>query len=117
MFHGIVLSKSEFTISHKKRLQDPIKIDGSYQTVSALIENNPLKLWDIIHTRGSGVSLVRPAYAILKKEVTKIDIERVKSAEKTFLKYKLKRKYQKECSDKKIGTNSSKFRLIKSVRR
>ena len=69
-----------------------IKVSGK---VDSFIKNYPLDLWDVIHTQGSKVSLVRDTYDKLKKIVKQKDPNRVIVAEKLFKLYKAKRKLKK----------------------
>ena len=116
--------KSEFTISHKKRLQDSVFIYGSYYKVSTLIESNPMLLWNAIHNnsykqKGKALSLVRPAYDLLKKAVSKIAPEEVAKVEEKFehhkqnrKKYSLVKKLQQEIKTGKINTSNSSFKKL-----
>ena len=69
-----------------------IKVSGK---VDSFIKNYPLDLWDVIHTQGSKISLVRDTYDRLKKIVKQKDPNRVIVAEKVFKLYKAKRKLKK----------------------
>ena len=69
-----------------------IKVSGK---VDSFIKNYPLDLWDVIHTQGSKISLVRDTYDRLKKIVKQKDPNRVIVAEKLFKLYKAKRKLKK----------------------
>lgn len=67
---------STFNISRELRLQDPVAItQGDRKTVkrvSKWIEENPLALWELLHTKsapGKSITLVRTAFAELKKVI------------------------------------------------
>jgi hypothetical protein len=118
--------KSGLCISSKRRLKDSICIYGSYHKVSTLIENNPLLLWHAIHPKKShvdngnkAISLVRPAYAILKKSVAKIAPAEVATVEAQFEMKKRLRKnanamnaLKKQLDSGDIARNNAKFRKI-----
>ncbi len=130
--------KSEFTISHKKRMQDSVCIYGKYYKVSGLIESNPMLLWNAIHNnkknikknikkndkkseiyKGKALSLVRPVYDLLKKNVANIAPEEVATVEQKFEQnkrsrkmYKLEQKLQQEIKSGKIDSRSSRFKKM-----
>ena len=84
-----------FNTSSKLRGYDAatIKVSGK---VDSFIKNYPLDLWDVIHTQGSKISLVRDTYDKLKEIVKQKDPKRVIVADKLFKLYKAKRKLNKE---------------------
>ena len=59
----------EFSITSKLRWQDAIKIDKQANKVGWFMVNNPLLLWKSVHTRGSGHSLTRDVYEVLKDKI------------------------------------------------
>ena len=83
-----------FNTSSKLRGYDAATIEVSGK-VDSFIKNYPLDLWDVIHTQGSKISLVRDTYDRLKKIVKQKDPNRVIVAEKVFKLYKAKRKLKK----------------------
>jgi len=112
--------KRIFNISHKKRAQDPIKIDGNHYGVGALIKGNPLLLWKAIHTKGSGLSLVRNDYHKLKKEIEIINPFELAKVNLQFeqrkeikVKQKLKNELLKDIKEGKINTLKSRFKTVK----
>ena len=112
--------KRIFNISHKKRAQDPIKIDGNHYRVGVLIKDNPLLLWKAIHTKGSGLSLVRNDYYKLKKEIEIInpfELAKVKlqfdQRKEMKVKQKLKNELIKDIKEGKINTEKSRFKTVK----
>ena len=112
--------KRIFNISHKKRAQDPIKIDGNHYGVGVLIKDNPLLLWKAIHTKGSGLSLVRNDYYKLKKEIEIInpfELAKVKlqfdQRKEMKVKQKLKNELIKDIKEGKINTEKSRFKTVK----
>jgi hypothetical protein len=116
--------KAEFTISHKRRMQDSVCVFGIYYNVAALIKSNPMLLWKAIHSRnekyeGKAISLVRPAYNLLKNTVAKISPSDVALAEDKFeyqkrlrKLYKLEQKLRNEIKTGKANTSSSRFKKV-----
>ena len=107
-----------FNISPKLRVQDAVCINLQYTRVSTLIEQNPLKLWNAIHKKGSKISLVRPAYDKLKSSVRQIAPEKVIEVERIHELHKSKRKLAKEITyemNKKKGNPN--IDLINSKRK
>ena len=85
-----------FNISNKLRESDAVTINGIRGRVESITKNNPLELWDAIHSKESKISLVRTAYFKLKKAVLIIDPERVIVVEKIHELHKTKKKLIKE---------------------
>ena len=126
--------KTEFTVTHKRRLNDSVCIYGVYYKVSSLIESNPMLLWRAIHNHKNNnvvekengsihkikaLSLVRPAYDLLKKAVAKIAPAEVAVVEDQFKDnkqnrklYRLEKKLQQEIATGKIDTAKSRFKRI-----
>jgi len=114
--------KRIFNISHKRRSQDSIKIDGNHYGVGALIKGNPLLLWKAIHTKGSGLSLVRNDYYKLKKEIeiiNPLELAKVKlefeQRKEMKVKQKVKNELLKDIKEGKINTVKSRFKSVKIV--
>lgn len=63
--------KTEFTISKKLSAHHAIDIEGGYIRVGRLIEDNPLYLWNLIHSKGSDVNLTRDTYYQLHERIKK----------------------------------------------
>lgn len=112
--------KRIFNISHKRRSQDSIKIDGNHYGVGALIKGNPLLLWKAIHTKGSGLSLVRNDYYKLKKEIeiiNPLELAKVKlefeQRKEMKIKQKQKNELLKDIKEGKINTVKSRFKSVK----
>jgi len=103
---------SPISLSTKLRDMDAALINGEYTRVSTLIENDPMKLWNAIHTKGSKISLVRTTYHRLKTRVNEIAPDVVKSCGAEFRKHKAQRKFAKERTDKILGTKKSRFKRI-----
>lgn len=131
--HKLHPMKSEFNLSSKRRICDSVCIYGNYYRVSTLIENNPMLLWNAIHPkkyeRESGsaenkdvympVSLVRPAYDMLKKAVAKIAPSEVAIVEAQFEQKKMSRQHAKQVNKLKheiasgiIGTQHARFKRL-----
>ena len=114
--HKLHPMKSEFNLSSKRRLFDSVCIYGKYYRVSTLIENNPMLLWNAIHPKKykrereatenkdvyKSVSLVRPAYDMLKKAVAKIAPSEVAIVEAHF---EQKKKSKQQVKQVKILNN------------
>lgn len=103
---------SSITLSRKLRERDSALINGEYTRVSTLIKNDPMKLWNAIHTKGSKISLVRTTYHRLKTRVNEIAPDVVKSCGAEFRKHKAQRKFAKERTDKILGTKKSRYKKI-----
>lgn len=114
--------KCIFNVSHKRTAHDSIKIYGKYYGVGALIKDNPLFLWNAIHTKGSGLSLVRTDYYKLKKvielinplEIAKVKLE-FEQRKEMKVKQKLKNELLKDIKEGKIDTVQSRFKSVKIV--
>jgi hypothetical protein len=106
------IRRTDFCVSKKKRDQDSIVVDGERIVISTLIENNPLKLWAIIHTKGSKTSLVRTSYAKLKEAVAKIDPALIEKVNKEHEQYKARRKIAIELENGTLKTSKSHFRKL-----
>lgn len=70
------------TVSKKRMITNSIKIDKNHYNVGVLIKEDPLFLWNAIHKKGSGLSLVRTAYHTLKSTILKINPKLVEDVEK-----------------------------------
>jgi hypothetical protein len=116
--------KAEFNISSKRRLVDTVCINGDYYRVSTLIEENPLLLWNAIHTKKTNankrcISLVRTAYAKLKQVVSSINPDLVLAVEVEFLKkkesrkqYELVNRLRRDIESGRINTSDTKFKKL-----
>ena len=125
--------RSEFSISHKRRLSDSVCINGEYHRVSSLIEKNPMLLWNAIHKNRlknldselgiikdfKTISLVRTVYAMLKQAVAKIAPNEVATVEAQFEYNKKLRQHAKqinmlkhEINCCKIGIKGSRFKRL-----
>jgi len=101
-------------LSDKYRLSDVLRTDKKRRTIEELINKNPLYLWYKIHSKHSDVSLVRNAYAILKKKVKQKRPDLVEKAEKEHLHHKTKKLLRKEIKDGTAGLPGSRFKKIAS---
>ena len=116
--------KSEFNISSKRRLVDTVCINWDYYRVSTLIEENPLLLWNAIHTKKKNankrcISLVRTAYAKLKQVVSSINPDLVLAVEAEFVKKKESRKQyalvnrlRRDIESGRIYTDNTRFKKL-----
>jgi len=103
---------SSITLSRKLRERDSALINGEYTRVSTLIKNDPMKLWNEIHRKGSKISLVRTTYYKLKTRINEIAPDVVKSCEDKFRKHQAHRKFTKEKNENILGTKKSRFQRI-----
>jgi len=70
-------------------------------------------LWRAIHSRDNEISLVRPTYFKLKNKVKELYPDEVKAVCKRYMKYKTKRKMDKEIRSGVFKTSKSKFNRLK----
>ena len=101
---------SPISLSRKLREIDIALIKGEHIKVSTLIENDPMKLWNAIHRKGSKISLALTTYKRLKTRIKEIAPDVVKSCEEKFRKHQAQRKFAKEKNDNILGTKMSRFK-------
>jgi hypothetical protein len=106
-----------FNISHKRRACDSIQVSGKYYLVNALIENDPVFLWNAIHgarteRTNKCISLVRTDYARLKSAVYNKNPELVEDIERRYQQIKTKKKLMRDIQTGKICSEESKFRSL-----
>jgi hypothetical protein len=70
------------TVSKKRMITNSIKINGVHYNTGILIKEDPLFLWNALHTRGSKLSIDRTTYHTLKSTILELNPELVKSVEK-----------------------------------
>jgi hypothetical protein len=70
------------TLSKKRMITNSIKINGVHYNTGILIKEDPLFLWNALHTRGSKLSLDRTTYRTLKSTILELNPELVKDVEK-----------------------------------
>ena len=106
--------KRNSKLSDKCRLNDIIYSDKRLPTIEYLIDNDPLHLWKLIHTKHSKVSLVRDAYAKLKVRIHGINPKLVEQVEKKHRYNKSNKRLRKELREGKLGKEGSGFKMIAS---
>ena len=106
--------KRNSKLSDKCRLNDIIYSDKRLPTIEYLIDNDPLHLWKLIHTKHSKVSLVRDAYAKLKVRIHGINPKLVEQVEKKHRYHKASKRLRKELREGKLGKDGSSFKKIAS---
>ncbi len=87
--------KKTNTLSSKRLLNNSIKINGKYYNVKSLIDNNPLFLWEALHTKGSKLSICSPFYAKLKSVVNKVRPDLINAINQSKAEYSDKKRYEK----------------------
>ena len=106
--------KRNSKLSDKCRLNDIIYSDKRLPTIEYLIDNDPLHLWKLIHTKHSKVSLVRDAYAKLKVRIHGINPKLVEQVEKKHRYHKSNKRLREELREGKLGKEGSSFKMIAS---
>ena len=101
-------------LSDKYKLNDILSFDKERRSIQQLITNNPLYLWELIHTKHSNVSLVRDAYAKLKARIARINPRLVEEVEKKHRYHKASKRLRKELREGKLGNEGSSFKKIAS---
>jgi hypothetical protein len=112
-----VSREGQITVSAKRSLTATVIWKGNYVRVQQMIDNYPIELWKMIHNRQKGdkkVSLVRPAYALLKKKVDELKPELVEKVNKQHDYHKAMRRLKKDIATGKIGTSNSRFKSLSS---
>ena len=65
--------KDEFCLSSRRRLQDSVPLgNNEYMSAHKLLETDPVRLWNLVHTSGSKVSLTRPTHFKLKQVISDV---------------------------------------------
>ncbi len=102
----------EFCTSPRRRLQDSILVDNQHIAVHKLIDTNPVKLWNLIHSKGSGIRLVSTAHFKLKQTILKVAPELIAVNDVKRELHKSKMKLSKAVSTGTIGTDKSSFKRL-----
>ena len=107
------------TLSKKRMITNSIEINDKYYNVGVLIKEDPLLLWNAIHKKGSGLSLVRTAYHTLKSTISKIhpklveDVENKKAEiENMAYKKKTKKELLEAIKNNEIGNTGCRFKPL-----
>lgn len=107
------------TVSKKRMITNSILIDGVYYNVGVLMKDNPLFLWNALHTRGDKHSIDRTIYAIHKNKMREIypdlvkEVER-KKAEIEMMAYnkRIKKQIEDAIKNNKIGEPGCRFKRL-----
>jgi hypothetical protein len=106
------LVKGSLCVTSKLRETDSYNLMGTIASISKHIQERKLELWNEIHSKGSKLSLVRPAYAKLKSEMKKDYPDLVEANFQKFLQHVTLRKAAKEKNDDIFGTSKSSFKKL-----
>ena len=102
----------DFCITSRLRLQDSIKLDNEYITIHKLMDTDPVKLWNLIHSKGSNIRLVSTDHYKLKQLITKVAPELIAINDVKRELRKSKMKLSKAISSGTIGTEKSSFKRL-----
>ena len=102
----------EFCITSRLRLQDSIKLDNEYITIHKLMDTDPVKLWNLIHSKGSNIHLVSTDHYKLKQLITKVAPELIAVNDVKRELRKSKMKLSKAISSGTIGTDKSSYKRL-----
>ena len=101
-----------FCITSRLRLQDSIKLDNEYITIHKLMDTDPVKLWNLIHSKGSNIHLVSTDHYKLKQLITKVAPELIAVNDVKRELRKSKMKLSKAISSGTIGTDKSSYKRL-----
>jgi hypothetical protein len=77
-----------------------------------LLETDPVRLWNLVHTKGSKVSLTRPLHFKLKQIISEVAPELIVVNNVKRELHKSKMKLSKAISSGTIGTDNSSFKKL-----
>jgi hypothetical protein len=69
------------TVSKKRMITNSIKINDVYYNTGVLLKEDPLFLWNALHTKGSKLSIDRTTYHTLKSTIFELNPELVRDVE------------------------------------
>jgi hypothetical protein len=105
--------KDEFCVSSRRRLQDSIPLgNNEYMSAYRLLETDPVRLWNLVHTKGSKVSLTRPHHFKLKQIISEVAPELIAINDVKRELHKGKMKLSKAISSGTIGTDKSSYKRL-----
>ena len=105
--------KDEFCVSSRRRLQDSIPLgNNEYMSAYRLLETDPVRLWNLVHTKGSKVSLTRPHHFKLKQIISEVAPELIAVNDVKRELRKSKMKLSKAISSGTIGTDKSSYKRL-----
>jgi hypothetical protein len=102
----------DFCISDRRRLQDSIIVDKQHITIRKLIDSDPVKLWNLIHSKGSKIRLVSTVHHQLKQIISKVAPELIAINDVKRELHKSKRKLSKAIATGTIGTDKSSYKRL-----
>ena len=105
--------KDEFCVSSRRRLQDSVPLgNNEYMSAYKLLETDPVRLWNLVHTKGSKVSLTRPHHFKLKQIISEVAPELIAVNDVKRELRKSKMKLSKAISSGTIGTDKSSYKRL-----
>jgi hypothetical protein len=105
--------KDEFCVSSRRRLQDSIPLgNNEYMSAYRLLETDPIRLWNLVHTKGSKVGLSRPLHFKLKQIISEVAPELIAVNDVKRELRKSKMKLSKAISSGTIGTDKSSYKRL-----
>jgi hypothetical protein len=105
--------KDEFCVSSRRRLQDSIPLgNNEYMSAYKLLETDPVRLWNLVHTKGSKVGLSRPHHFKLKQKISEVAPELIAINDVKRELRKSKMKLSKDILSGTIGTDKSSFKRL-----
>ncbi len=105
--------KDEFCLSPRRRPQDSIPLgNNQYMSACKLLETDPVRLWNLVHTKGSKVSLSRPHHFQLKQKISEVAPELIAINDVKRELRKSKMKLSKDILSGTIGTDKSSFKRL-----
>ena len=103
----------EFCVSSKRRLQDSVPLgNNEYMSAYKLLETDPVRLWNLVHTKGSKVGLTRPHHFKLKQIISEVAPELIAINDVKRELRKSKMKLSKAISSGTIGTDKSSYKRL-----
>jgi hypothetical protein len=102
----------DFCITRRLRLQDSIFVDNQYITIHKLIDSDPVKLWNLIHSTGSKIRLVSTVHYKLKQIISKVAAELIAINDVKRELRKNKMKLSKAIATGTIGTDKSSYKRL-----
>ena len=102
----------DFCITSRLRLQDSIKLDNAYISIQKLMDADPVKLWNLIHSKGSNIRLVSTDHYKLKQLISKVAPELIAINDVKRELRKSKMKLSNAISSGTIGTEKSSYKRL-----
>lgn len=105
-------STHDFCISDRRRLQDSVLVDNQHITIYKLMDSDPVKLWNLIHSTGSKIRLVSTVHYKLKLIISKVAPELIAINDVKRELRKNKMKLSKAIATGTIGTDKSSYKRL-----